>query len=331
VFTVFLVLATFDPMSESTLAPLLSRPLTVPDRDGRGDAPPDVLVENRTSFGGDDMQFSVYDTVQKACNVALRSANPMYCGMISGKKVIHLADVDVEPFDFLPGESLVVPPLETIHIDFPESDREPTRCITLEIDTDKIERLVGRLNEDMPRSPDSGPWKAKRLTHCHVQNPDGVERVLESLVTLFTEDVPHRDTLIDLNATELVVRLLQTESRHLLMGPSDRQAPNHGLAAAVQYARKHLDQPLPVSELAEKACMSESSFYRYFRNEFGMTPLQFLTQERMKRAADLLLSGSRSVSDVSHEIGFSSVSYFINTFKEHTGTTPKQYQLQHGG
>jgi len=318
-------------MSESTLAPLLSRQLTVPDRDGRSDAPPDVLVENRTSFGGDDMQFSVYDTVQKARRVALRSANPMYCGMISGKKVIHLADASVEPFDFLPGESLVVPPLETIHIDFPESDQEPTRCITLEIDTDKIERLVGRLNEKMPRSPDSGPWQADRLTHCHVKNPDGVERVLESLVTLFTEDVPHRDTLIDLNATELIVRLLQTESRYLLMGPPDRQVPNHGLAAAVQHARKHLDQPLTVSELAEKACMSESSFYRYFRNEFGMTPLQFLTQERMKRAADLLLSGSRSVSDVSHEIGFSSVSYFINTFKEHTGTTPKQYQLQHAG
>jgi AraC-like DNA-binding protein len=48
----------------------------------------------------------------------------------------------------------------------------------------------------------------------------------------------------------------------------------------------------------------------------------------MKRACELLLTGNRSVSDVSHEIGFSSVSYFINTFKEHTGTTPKQYQLQ---
>lgn len=274
------------------------------------------------------MQFSVYDTVQQAKRVALRSAHPLYCGMITGKKVIHLEDESVQPFEFLPGESLVIPPLETIYIDFPEADQAPTRCITLEVDSDKVEEMIGRLNETMPRSPESGPWEAPRLDHCHVKNSDGIERVLQSLVTLFTEDVPHRDVLIDLNATELIVRLLQTESRHLLMSPSSRHTPENGLAAAVQYARKNLSTQLSVSDLADKACMSESSFYRYFRNEFGVTPLQFLTQERMKRACELLLSGDRSVSDVSHEIGFSSVSYFINTFKEHTGTTPKQYQLQ---
>ncbi|WP_179862381.1 helix-turn-helix transcriptional regulator [Longibacter salinarum] len=311
-------------------APLVSTlPWTLDRSDRRAshNDPPDTLVENRTSYGGEDMQFSVYDTVQQAQRVALRSANPLYCGMITGKKVIHLTDPDREPFEFLPGESLVVPPLETIYIDFPEADREPTRCITLEIDSDKVDDMVARLNEEMPRSPESGPWEVDRLNHCHLRNDAGIERVLQSLVQLFTEDVPHRDMLIDLNATELVVRLLQTESRHLLMGPVDRQLPENGLAAAIQYARKHLDQPLTVSELAEKACMSESSFYRYFRNELGMTPLQFLTKERMKRACELLLSGSRSVGEVSHDIGFSSVSYFINTFKEHVGTTPKQFQL----
>ena len=307
----------------STLPWMLDRE----DRRAPHNDPPDSLVENRTSYGGEDMQFSVYDTVQRAERVALRSTNPLYCGMITGKKVIHLTEADREPFEFLPGESLVVPPLETIYIDFPEADQEPTRCITLEIDSDKVDDMVARLNETMPRSPESGPWSVNRLDHCHVQNSDGIERVLQSLVTLFTEDVPHRDMLIDLNATELVVRLLQTESRFLLMGAENRQSPETGLAAAVQYARKNLDQALTVSELAEQACMSESSFYRYFRNEFGMTPLQFLTQERVRRACELLLSGSRSVGDVSHDVGFSSVSHFINTFKDHVGTTPKQFQL----
>jgi len=318
-------------MQDAPLISTLPWTLNRPDRPARHNDPPEQLVENRTSYGGDDMQFSVYDTVQKAERVALRSAHPLYCGMITGKKVIHLSDEVAEPFEFLPGESLVVPPLETIYIDFPDADQVPTRCITLEIDSDKVEDMVGRLNETMPRSPESGPWEVSRLDHCHVKNPDGVERVLQSLVTLFTEEVPHRDVLIDLNATELIVRLLQTESRYLLMGAGSRDTPENGLAAAVHYARKNLSTQLTVSDLADKACMSESSFYRYFRNEFGMTPLQFLTQERMKRACELLLTGDRSVSDVSHEIGFSSVSYFINTFKEHTGTTPKQYQLQHSG
>ncbi len=315
-------------MPDAPLVSSLPGALHRPDRRAPHNDPPERLVENRTSYGGEDMQFSVYDTVQQAERVALQSTNPLYCGMITGKKVIHLENRSAEPFEFLPGESLVLPPLETIYIDFPEADQVPTRCITLEVDSDKVEEMIGRLNSTMPRSPESGPWEANRLDHCHVKNPDGIERVLQSLVTLFTEDVPHRDVLIDLNATELIVRLLQTESRHLLMGSGTRNTPENGLAAAVQYARKHLSTQLSVRDLADKACMSESSFYRYFRNEFGMTPLQFLTQERMKWARELLLTGDRSVSDVSHEIGFSSVSYFINTFKEHTGTTPKQYQLQ---
>jgi AraC-like DNA-binding protein len=298
-------------------------------RTARGSSSPRTLVENRTSFGGNDLQVSVYDTSEVAYGVALRSEHPMYCGMITGKKVIHLPDAGVEPFEFVPGESLVVPALETMYVDFPESDREPTRCITLEIDTDKVQEVVARINEDMPRSPDLGPWEADRLDHCHFQNSAGIDRVVRSLVTLFAEDVPHRDVLVDLNASELVVRMLQTESRMLLLGRPERHATNNGLAAAIQFARKNLSRQITVGELAEAACMSESSFYRYFRNEFGMTPLQFLTQERMMRARELLLDGTRSVSDVSHDIGFSSVSYFINTFKEHVGQTPKQFQLEH--
>jgi AraC-like DNA-binding protein len=180
---------------------------------------------------------------------------------------------------------------------------------------------------DKPRTPESGPWAYSDLNHLHFPNTDAIEHVLQSLVTLFTEEVPGRDLLIDLNASQLIVRMLQTESRMILMDHYEKHPPSNGLAAAVHYARKHLSRQVTVSDLAEKACMSESSFYRYFKNEFGMTPLQFLTRERMKRAQQMLKDRFRSVSEVSHDIGFSSVSYFINTFKQHVGQTPKQYQL----
>lgn len=257
--------------------------------------------------------------------VALKSTHPMYCGMITGKKIIHTAGA--APFEFVPGESLVVPALETIYIDFPESDLEPTKCITLEIDRDKVKNIVDRLDEEKPRTPELGPWAYSDLSHLHFPNTDAIENVLESVVTLFTEDVPGGDVLIDLNASQLIVRMLQTESRMLLMNHYEKHAPSNGLAAAVHFARKHLSKQVTVSDRAEQAFMSESSFYRYFKNEFEMTPLQFLNQERTKRAQQMLKDRFRSVSEVRHEVGFSSVSYFINTFKQHVGQTPKQDQL----
>lgn len=292
----------------------------------RADRPPQVLVENRTSVGGNDLEFSIYDTYQPAQEVALHARNPLYCGMVTGRKVIHATDHD--PFDFLPGESLMVPAQQAIHIDFPDAHRgEPTTCITLEIDRDRVQRILDRLNETAPRAPESGEWLYDDA-YVHFTNTPAIERVLQTLVQLFTEDHAHKDALIDLNAAELIIRMLQTEARQMLIGHSEDHAASHGLAAAVQYVHRHLDRHISMDELADQAYMSKSTFYRYFRNEFGMTPLQYVNEQRMERAQELLRDAERTVTDVSYALGFSSVSHFIDMFKKHVGQTPKTYQQQ---
>jgi AraC-like DNA-binding protein len=289
------------------------------------DRSPQVLVENRTSVGGRDLQFSVYDTYQPAQSVALHARNLLYCGMVTGRKTIYTGEADA-PFDFLPGESLVVPAGRSIQIDFPDAETgDPTTCITLEIEQDKVQRIVDRLNETTPRFAASGDWSVEDR-FVHFANTSAIENVLQTLVTLFSENHAHRDALIDLNAAELVVRILQTEARSLLLAGREERSSSHGLAAAVQYVHDHLDRRISVEELAETACMSRSTFYRNFRNEFGITPLQYVNQKRMERAQSLLGNQERTVTDVSYDLGYSSVSHFITKFKEIVGVTPKTFQ-----
>ena len=83
------------------------------DRIGREHAPTD-LVENRVTFGAEHAAFSVYDTVRPAERVPLAADNPLYCGMVTGKKVVHTAAGLAIPF--LPLESLVVPTGQTIEM-----------------------------------------------------------------------------------------------------------------------------------------------------------------------------------------------------------------------
>jgi AraC-like DNA-binding protein len=289
------------------------------------DRSPQVLVENRTSVGGRDLQFSVYDTYQPAQSVSLHARNLLYCGMVTGRKTIYTGEAEA-PFDFLPGESLVVPAGRSIQIDFPDAESEaPTTCITLEIEQGKVQRIVDRLNETMPRSAASGDWVVQDR-FVHFSNTSAIENVLQTLVTLFSENHAYRDALIDLNAAELVVRILQTEARSLLLAGSEDRSPSHGLAAAVQYVHDHLDRHVSVEELAAVACMSRSTFYRNFRNEFGITPLQYVNQRRMERAQSLLEDQERTVTDVSYDLGYSSVSHFITKFREIVGVTPKTFQ-----
>ena len=123
------------------------------DRIGREHAPTD-LVENRVTFGAEHAAFSVYDTVRPAERVPLAADNPLYCGMVTGKKVVHTAAGLAIPF--LPLESLVVPTGQTIEIDFPgASDDAPTKCLTIEIDRARVRAVAARLNESAPRTKES--------------------------------------------------------------------------------------------------------------------------------------------------------------------------------
>ncbi|MBC13060.1 MAG: AraC family transcriptional regulator [Rhodothermaceae bacterium] len=295
------------------------------DRIGREHAPTD-LVENRVTFGAEHAAFSVYDTVRPAERVPLAADNPLYCGMVTGKKVVHTAAGLAIPF--LPLESLVVPTGQTIEIDFPgASDDAPTKCLTIEIDRARVRAVAARLNESAPRTKESGDWRYDDDAVCHFMNTPGIEHTVRQLVGLFVEDAPDKDLLIDLGVQELVVRMLRVEARRLLLEECERQAARHGLAAAAEVAKRRMHEPLRVADLAEAACMSEPTFYRAWRNEFGITPVAYLTRLRIDRAKQLLADPERSVTDVAASVGFGSVSHFIRVYREHVGTTPKQDQL----
>ena len=245
---------------------------------------------------------------------------------MTGRKLVHTAAGAAIPF--LPAESLVVPSGETITIDFPDAcDARPTKCLTVEIDRARVRGIVDGLNETAPRCPDSGEWAYADRDVCHFHNSPGIDRMLGQLVGLFLESDPDRDVLIDLTVQELVVRMLRAESRRLLLDESGRRAFGHGLAAAADMAHRRLGDALRVADLAAAACMSESAFYRAFQNEFGQTPLAYLTGLRVERARALLAEPGRSVTDVAAAVGFDSVSHFIRVYRAHVGRTPKQDQL----
>ena len=288
--------------------------------------PPQDLVENRVTFGSEGAEFAVYDTVRPAERVPLSASNPLYCGMVTGEKLIHTVSGTAIPF--FPAESLVVPSGQRIEIDFPgASDERPTKCLTIEIDRSKVGRVVQTLNEKAPRHAESGDWVYEDEQVCHFHNTPGFERTIRQLAGLFVEDHPDKEMLIDLGVQELVVRMLRMEARRLLLEASKERAERDPLAAAVEYAKQRLHEPLTVGDLAAVAYMSEPTFYRYFRDQFGQTPLAFLTEQRVRRARSLLQNAHRTVSDVALAVGFASPSHFIRVFQRHEGQTPKQYQI----
>lgn len=288
------------------------------------DKTPKKLIENRRSFGGNDIEFSIYDTYKNAKSVELQASNPLYCGMITGKKIIHFEGI--KPFDFVPNESLVVPSSQMIHIDFPDAKEEdPTQCLTVEIDRTKVQHIVCRINDEYPRMKDSGPWSYDDKNYAHFKNNSRFNQNLMQLIRCFTDVPPYRDMLIDLNASRLLVHMLQSEARTVLLKAVRSKEENTTMQALLSYIKKNLHRRIAIKELEKIAHMSRASLFRFFKNEMGISPIEFINSERMKLAAKLLKQGY-SVIQTCYNTGFRSQAHFIDTFKKQYSRTPSQYK-----
>ena len=83
-----------------------------------------------------------------------------------------------------------------------------------------------------------------------------------------------------------------------------------------------------VWRIAASVALSESACLRSFRQMLGITPIQYVKQFRVEKAAELLRSTRLKTGEIGMECGFADGSYFIKTFREIKHCTPKEYRAK---
>lgn len=108
--------------------------------------------------------------------------------------------------------------------------------------------------------------------------------------------------------------------------------PHHGSVSWLSSQLAYLRQPIVfrqnIDDIIKQTGYSHSQYLRKFKQATGMPLIKYLIDLRMNHAKHLLKSTSKSVLEISSEVGYDSVNYFIRTFKNCTGVTPLQYRLQ---
>jgi AraC-like DNA-binding protein len=84
--------------------------------------------------------------------------------------------------------------------------------------------------------------------------------------------------------------------------------------------------PVSLAELARASGMSESSFKIHFKKQTGHTPVEYATRHRIETARRLLNATDRQITDIAHELGFSSSQHFATVFGRYTGQTPNEFR-----
>jgi AraC-like DNA-binding protein len=281
-------------------------------------------VENRTAYTLEKCELNVFETHQPSALVPLAFNDFVVTSMLRGKKIMHL--YDAAGFDYLPGETVLVPAGVTMNIDFPEASREnPTQCIALAIDHQKIETTLGFLNERYPRMGDDY-WTIHKNNY-HFQNSLEVASLLNKIISVCASNMPLKDILADISLQELIINIVQLQNRATLDNPNLTHSNNHPLSYITGFIQSHITEDIKLEVLSEKACMSKSTFYRSFKREYGISPLEYILSEKIKRAKILLADPKNAIKSVSFDCGFNDVNYFIRLFKKMEEITPRQYQL----
>ena len=284
-----------------------------------------TLVENRTTYTLDNCELNIFETHQSAEKVNLVFGDLVLTTMLKGKKVMHL--FDRPGFDYMPGESVIVPPNEVMKIDFPEAHLEnPTQCIALSISKEMIENTFNLLNERFSSKVLTQEWGLD-LSYFHLINTQDLSEIINRFVRIgVKERSREKDLIASLALKELLIRLTQTQARDMLEKTYKELSGSNRLAHVVEYIKKNIRENLQLEELASQACMSKAHFLRTFKNELGLTPMEYVVKERLKLAKYYLVMGGFQIQEVCLMSGFNNLTNFIRAFKKEFHHTPKVFQ-----
>lgn len=94
----------------------------------------------------------------------------------------------------------------------------------------------------------------------------------------------------------------------------------------LQYIHAHFSEEITTESIAGSALISASEALRCFHATIGMTPIQYVKQYRIQKAADYLLNTNLKVAEIGGLCGFQEMSYFARSFREVYGCSPTEYR-----
>ncbi len=96
--------------------------------------------------------------------------------------------------------------------------------------------------------------------------------------------------------------------------------------SAINYIAREFQHPLNLQQIAHHSALSVSRLAHLFREQMGVTPMEYLEEQRIGQARELLLMSDQPITWVAAEVGFEDPLYFSRVFRRRTGKSPRQWR-----
>lgn len=144
------------------------------------------------------------------------------------------------------------------------------------------------------------------------------------------ECMKHYDTLSD--SKEIILHSLILELIYTITKDSTKRIKNGNsnntytlIEKSLQYIKEHITEDLALETVAKAMSMSPIHFHNTFKTAVGKTLREYIEEQRIKKATNLLLTTNHTLTQIAFECGFSSQSYFSYVFKRKMKVTPREY------
>ncbi len=158
-----------------------------------------------------------------------------------------------------------------------------------------------------------------------VLNVGSGERIVRLFRSLFREYL-WRDRCFDDASGAALITILAELSRMRDMNTQTGDATAETIYRSLSYFHNHINKPITVAQLAQIEHFSPSRYRTVFRHCMGMSPSEYMTRMRMRRAGELLTMADLSVREVAETCGYPDQLYFSRVFRAHFGVPPSKYR-----
>ena len=124
------------------------------------------------------------------------------------------------------------------------------------------------------------------------------------------------------------VEAIPAEIMQKASGGEETSPKDDVVGAVKRFVREHIQEDIYISDIAKQVYLNEQYLMRVFKKTTGISILEFITNERLWLAKELLINTNYPINRVADTVGYGNYSYFTKLFKRHTGLTPQNYRLQ---
>lgn len=164
--------------------------------------------------------------------------------------------------------------------------------------------------------------ECREIFSFNVKNGEKILNMFKEMEYKRTLKKPMFETECIRDCYSIILKLAEENNKAYLS--SDKQQK---ILPAVEYIARNYTKNIKNDELAELTGLSTVYFRKLFTNVYGVSPISYIRNLKIKKAKEMLRGDYGSITDIAYSLGYSNIYEFSRDFKKQTGVAPSKYQL----